>query len=85
MKDNRFENIAKMVSERVGGFSKVIANESANQQPFGVEKKDPIDKVYIYDKLDDSMRLALIQKHGQDAFREFERDVQKIKQRRGLL
>lgn len=85
MKDNKFEGISKMVSERVAGIAKSISSENKGQQPFGVPKSEPVDRVYVYDKLTDANKLALIQKHGLEAYKAFEADVQKIKNNRGII
>jgi len=85
MKDNKFENISKLVSERVSGIAKSISMENKGQQPFGVPKSEPIDRVYVYDKLTDANKLSLIQKHGFEAYKAFEADIKKIKSNRGII
>lgn len=85
MKENRFENVSKMVAERVSTLASHIAVDNKNQQPFGVPKVEAVDKLYVWDKLTDSHKLALIQRHGMEAFKALEADVRKAKQARGMM
>lgn len=85
MKDNQFETVAQMVGERVSGMADYLSSANKKQKPFGVEEKEPVDRLYIYDQLRDETKIALVQKHGLVAWQAFERDVQRIKKARGLM
>lgn len=85
MKDNKFEGVAKMVQERVDGIVSYITEDNKKERQFGVPKVEGVDKVYIYDKLTEQDKAMLIQKHGMDAYRQFERDVAKVKMARGIM
>lgn len=85
MRENRFDSLSQMLSERIAGITSGVTAGSKNEQPFDQPKVEPIDKVYVYDKLSDDQRVMLIQKHGIDAYDAWRRDVDKIKQSRGII
>jgi len=83
MEENRFEGIAKLLKDRVDSLAGSVVGKK--ERPFGVEKVEPIDRVYVHGKLSDTSKLQLIQKYGLEAWQAFEKDVAKIKASRGIM
>ena len=82
---NRFEEITDKAEERIRNLTDRIAKTYTADKPYASPKVEPIDKVYIFDKLTNEDKMSLVQKHGMDAWNKYMKDVQKIKKMRGII
>jgi hypothetical protein len=84
MKESRFNSLTTQITNRIQSVAGRISDEYKKELPFNQEKVEPIDKVYIYDKLTTLERNNLVLKYGLEAWTAFEKDVNASRRARGM-
>ena len=88
MKENRFDIVLGYAVDRAKKVRTHIEGEYGQVKPFNTKLMEPVDKLYIYDKLqlpeNQDIKMQVIMKHGYDAWLEMEKDALKSRKARGL-
>ena len=88
MKENIMDKTLARVNGEVGSFMSYINNEYGDVKPFNTEIMKPVDKLYVYDRLqlpeNQDIKQQLILKYGYENYAEFEKIALSNRKARGL-
>jgi|TARA_Y100000310_G_scaffold193503_1_gene193447 hypothetical protein len=90
MRDNRFDTVLAYANERAQKIRDYvgIGKDKPNVKPFNTVLTQPVDILYIYDKLmqpeNEDIMGQVLQRHGAETFAEFEKKALRSRKARGL-
>ena len=88
MKEGIMNEALAEVNKWVKEYMSYITTEYGNVRPFNTEITPPVDKLYIYDKLNlpenTGIKQQLIVQHGYETYAELEMIALKNREARGL-